>query len=92
MASHAIDSVLFRDLFGSEEIRRVFADEALVQRWLDVEAALARAEARVGLIPQEGAEEIARKARRENVDLERLGALRNAAAPRQGLNRQGQRS
>ena len=73
MASHAIDSVLFRDLFGSEEIRRVFADEALVQRWLDVEAALARAEARVGLIPQEAAEEISRKARRENIDLERLG-------------------
>ena len=92
MASHAVDSVLFRDLFGSEEMRRVFADEALVQRWLDVEAALARAEARVGLIPQEAAEEISRKARRENVDLERLGALRNAAAPRQGLNRQGQRS
>lgn len=73
MPSHMVDSVLFRDLFGSAAMRQVFADEALVQRWLDVEAALARAEARLGLIPQAAADEITRQARVENLDLEALG-------------------
>ena len=69
MASHVIDSVLFKDLFGSEEMRQVFSDESLVQRWLDVEAALARAEARLGIIPKEAADEITRKARVQYMDL-----------------------
>jgi 3-carboxy-cis,cis-muconate cycloisomerase len=71
--SHAVDSVLFRDLFGSEEMRAVFSDEALVQRWLDVEAALARAQAQVGLIPAEAAAQISSAARVANIDLEALG-------------------
>ncbi|HUF44523.1 MAG TPA: 3-carboxy-cis,cis-muconate cycloisomerase, partial [Aestuariivirgaceae bacterium] len=45
--AHIIDSRLFRDLFGSAEMRAVFADEAVVARWLEVEAALARAEAKL---------------------------------------------
>src|SRR3989304_6266301 len=69
MASHVIDSVLFKDLLGSEEVRKVFSDESLVQRWLDVEAALARAEARLGIIPKEAADEITRKARVQYMDL-----------------------
>ena len=73
MPSHAVDSVLFRDLFGTEEMRDVFSDEALVQRWLDVEAALARAQARVGMIPDGAAAEISRAARVEDLDLEALG-------------------
>lgn len=73
MPSHAVDSALFRDLFGSEEMRAVFADEALVQRWLDVEAALARAEASCGLVPAEAAAEITRRARVELLDLDDLG-------------------
>lgn len=73
MPSHATDSVLFRDLFGTDEMRAVFADEALFQRWLDVEAALARAQARLGLIPQSSADEIAAKARVELFDLEAIG-------------------
>ncbi len=50
-AAHALDSVLYGDMFGSVEMRAVFTDEALVRRWLEVEAALARAQASVGLIP-----------------------------------------
>ena len=49
-------------------MRAVFADKALLQKWLDFEAALARAEAAVGLIPPEAADEISRKARSELFD------------------------
>ena len=50
MASHMVDSALFKDQFGTEEMRRTFDDRNLLQKWMDVEAALARAEAAVGLI------------------------------------------
>ena len=42
MASSAIDSEIFGDLFGTPAMRHIFADETLIQRYLDVEAALAR--------------------------------------------------
>ena len=41
----------------------------MIQRWLDVEAALAVVEAELGIIPKTAAREIARKARVERLDL-----------------------
>jgi 3-carboxy-cis,cis-muconate cycloisomerase len=70
--AHIIDSRLFRDLFGSAEMRAVFADEAVVARWLEVEAALARAEAKLGLIPPSAAETISRCALEAKLDLNDL--------------------
>ncbi|MBI2322308.1 MAG: adenylosuccinate lyase [Chloroflexi bacterium] len=69
MPSSVVDSALLRDLYGTEEMRRIFADESLVQRWLDVEAALAQAEAEFGVIPAWAAVEIGRQARVELLDL-----------------------
>lgn len=68
MSSHVVDSIFFRDQYGTEEMRRVFDDDALLQRWLDVEAALARAEAQLGLIPAYAALEISTKALSSNLD------------------------
>lgn len=68
MPSHVIDSLLFQDMYGVEEMRRVFSDEHMVQCWLDYEAALARAEAAAGLVPAAAAAEITHKARVENID------------------------
>ncbi|HXY50962.1 MAG TPA: 3-carboxy-cis,cis-muconate cycloisomerase [Terriglobales bacterium] len=42
---------LLDPLFGSEAIDKIFADPSRLQRMLDFEAALARAEARAGVIP-----------------------------------------
>jgi 3-carboxy-cis,cis-muconate cycloisomerase len=56
-------------------MRAVFADESLIRTWLAVEAALAEAEARLGLIPADAAHEIARRARSERFD---VGELRRA--------------
>jgi 3-carboxy-cis,cis-muconate cycloisomerase len=64
-----IDSAFFGDLYSTPEMREVWSDRAMVQCWLDVEAALARAEARLGIIPPAAAEEISRKARVELLDL-----------------------
>jgi 3-carboxy-cis,cis-muconate cycloisomerase len=68
MPAHAIDSLYFRDLYGSAIMRAVFDDHALLQKWLDFEAALARAEAHVGVIPMSAALEITAQARGEFLD------------------------
>jgi 3-carboxy-cis,cis-muconate cycloisomerase len=57
--STTLDCELFRDLFGSARMREAFDTRAMVQAWLTVEAALAAAEAEVGLIPAAAAERIA---------------------------------
>jgi 3-carboxy-cis,cis-muconate cycloisomerase len=72
MTVSAVDSAVFGSLFTTAAMQAVFADQARLQRMLDVEAALARAEARLGLIPPAAAEEIAAKARLERFDLEAI--------------------
>jgi 3-carboxy-cis,cis-muconate cycloisomerase len=64
-----IDSPLFGDLFSTAEMRRIFSDESTIQRWMDVEAALARAEAKLGIIAQAHADEITRKCRVQLIDM-----------------------
>ena len=59
MPSTPLDSALFRDMFGTPGMRAIFSDEALVGRYVEVEVALARAEARCGIIPAKAAEAIA---------------------------------
>ena len=58
MPATALDSSIFRDIFSTPAMRQVFSDENRVQRYLDIEAALARAQARLGIIPPEAATEI----------------------------------
>lgn len=51
MSAYVIDSELFRDQFSTPEMREIFSDRCTVQAWLDVEVALAEAEAELGIIP-----------------------------------------
>ena len=60
-ATTVLDSILFRDAFGTPAMREVFSDYALISRYAEVEIALARAEALCGVIPAEAAEAIARR-------------------------------
>jgi 3-carboxy-cis,cis-muconate cycloisomerase len=69
MASTAFDSFYLRDRYGSPAMRAIWDDRMTIQRWLDVESALAEVEAELGLIPKSAAREIARKARVELLDL-----------------------
>jgi 3-carboxy-cis,cis-muconate cycloisomerase len=69
MSSHITDSVFLKDLYGTDAMRAVFEDQALLQKWLDAEVALAQAEAELGVIPQAAADEITRKGRAELIDI-----------------------
>ena len=85
----AIDSAILGNLVGTEAMRAVFADQQRIQRWLDVESALAKVEARLGIIPQAAADEIARNCRQERIDMTALGAqTERAGTPIVGLVRQ----
>ena len=61
-------------------VRALFTEAARLQSWLDVEAALAQAQAELGIIPDAAAREITRKAQLKYLDL---------AAVRAGLARTG---
>jgi 3-carboxy-cis,cis-muconate cycloisomerase len=69
MPSHITDSIFLKDLYGTDEMRAVFEDRALLQKWLDVEVALAQAEADLGIVPQAAADEIAQRGRAELIDV-----------------------
>jgi 3-carboxy-cis,cis-muconate cycloisomerase len=64
-----LDCEVLGDLFGSSEVREVFDSRALVQAWLDVECALAKAEAAAGVIPGWAAKRIASEADAGGFDL-----------------------
>ncbi len=61
--------------YGSPEMRKIFEIENRYRLMLQVEAALAKAEAEVGLIPPEAAEAIDRTVREGKVSLERIVEL-----------------
>ncbi|HWB51997.1 MAG TPA: adenylosuccinate lyase family protein [Stellaceae bacterium] len=72
-----LQSVLFADMFGTAAMRDAVGDLAFINNCVVVEAALARAQARAGVIPAEAAAAISRTAEailggRERLDLARL--------------------
>ena len=73
MAIHPIE---FR--YGTPEMKAVWEQEAKLQNMLKVEAALAKAEGEIGLIPKEAADEINRKASTEYVKQERVDEIERA--------------
>lgn len=65
----AFDSFYLKDRYGSKAMRAIWSDRAMVQAWLDCEAALALAESDAGVVPKSAARTIAKAARVENISL-----------------------
>lgn len=78
MPSTVFDSSIFRDLFGTPAMRAVFSDEALAQKYVEVEVALAKAQAQVGVIPPTAAKQIAEQAATRATDLGKLKKIGRA--------------
>lgn len=78
-------SSLYDPLFGSDAMRALFDERACVQGMLDFEAALARAQARVGLIPSAAGAAIANACHAPRYDFVQLAraaaSAGNAAIP-----------
>jgi 3-carboxy-cis,cis-muconate cycloisomerase len=86
MPVNPADSPIFGTLYGTDAMRAVFDERAFLQRMLDVEAALARVQARLGIIPAEAAAAITAAARVEVLDTARMAAsVANVGYPVVGL-------
>ncbi|WCE31398.1 class-II fumarase/aspartase family protein [Vibrio sp. SCSIO 43137] len=71
-AVSVFESKVYGDLFGTPAIRSVFSDTAMVQQWIEVEMALANAQAEVGIIPQSAAAEITMTGKSLQIDYAKL--------------------
>src|SRR5579872_2201415 len=86
MPINPADGPILGTLYGSDAMRAVFDERAFLQRMLDVEAALARVQARLGIIPADAAAAIGKAAQVENLDTAELAAsVRNVGYPVVGL-------
>src|SRR5512141_1902486 len=72
MPSTYLDSAVFRDIFTTSAMRAVWSDENRVQKYLDFEKALAVAQARLKIIPQEACDEIVRHCKADKIDMAKL--------------------
>ncbi|HET9770614.1 MAG TPA: adenylosuccinate lyase family protein, partial [Acidimicrobiia bacterium] len=63
-------SAVYAHLWSTPEVEALLGDEGRLASWLDILAALARAQGELGLIPAEAADEIIRRALVENLDLD----------------------
>ncbi|MEN6411418.1 MAG: adenylosuccinate lyase [Veillonellales bacterium] len=73
MPSTTIDSQVFGCLFSTDKMRDIFSDKNIVQKWLDTEAALAKAQGELGVIPKGKADEINAKAKAELLNIPQIG-------------------
>jgi 3-carboxy-cis,cis-muconate cycloisomerase len=79
MTNPLAPSLLLPPLVSSAAMRAILDDRARLQRMLDFEAALTRAEAAVGAVPASVADPIAAACKAEHYDLAALGAAAAAA-------------
>lgn len=72
--SHIVDSRFYSSGYTTAEARQVFCDLRRLQRWLDVEVALALSQAELGVIPEAAGRELEETARLDLFDLDAIKA------------------
>ena len=74
MPSIVVKSSIYGDMFGTADMRGLFEDDTLLGLYLDVETALARAQAQLGRIPEDAAKAITEAADIDKLDMDTLSA------------------
>lgn len=69
MPTSVLESTLFKDMFGTPEMRSVFDDQVTLSRYVEVEVALARVQGKLGIIPTDAATAIAQRADADKLDM-----------------------
>jgi 3-carboxy-cis,cis-muconate cycloisomerase len=72
MGATIIDSRIFGNIFSTGAMRQVWSDEHRTAKYVEIERALAVVQGRLGIIPQEAADEIVRNCDPAKFDLDRL--------------------
>jgi adenylosuccinate lyase len=85
MPVHPFDHQIHPHVFSTPELEALFDEQAVMQRWLDFEAALAEAQGHLGIIPAAAAAEIKAKALLTALDVEAIrqgySKSRNSVVP-----------
>ena len=74
MSISPYDSQIFGPLYGAEEVKAELSDQRLLQNMMLVEAALARVQARLKIIPSKAAEQITKRITNFDIDWAALAA------------------
>lgn len=69
----ALDSDIFAPLFCDKEVAGLFDDDAFLRAMLEVEGALARVQAKLGIIPSSAGEQISETAKTVSIDPQAIG-------------------
>jgi 3-carboxy-cis,cis-muconate cycloisomerase len=72
MNAGIIDSNIFGNIFSTDAMRFVWSDENRTAKYLDIERALAKVQGKLGIIPQEAADEIIRNCELAKIDMVKL--------------------
>src|SRR5204862_5501908 len=72
MPVSVIDSSIFRNIFSTDAMRRVWSDENRTTKYVEIEKALAVVQGRLGIIPQQAADEIVRNCDIGKIDMDKL--------------------
>src|SRR4051794_4853078 len=70
MGTRLSSSRLYAHLWGTPELAAVFDERPMLQSWLDILVALAKAQAELGIVPASAAATIADSARVDALDLD----------------------
>lgn len=73
MGARITESALYGHLWGTDELRDVFGENARIRDWVWILVQLAEAQGELGIIPARAAAAIARSAKPDRLDLARVG-------------------
>ena len=72
MASHVLDFLILGNNFSTSEMQAVWSEQNRLEKQVDVEVALAKAEGELGVIPADVADEIVKKADASKLSLQQI--------------------
>ena len=72
MASHVLDFLILGNNFSTSEMRAIWSEQNRLEKQVDVEVALAKAEGELGVIPTDIADEIVKKADASKLSLQQI--------------------
>ncbi|WP_102960478.1 adenylosuccinate lyase [Mangrovicella endophytica] len=74
MSVSVFDMSTMQHLWSTPQMREIFSEQNRLQKWLDFEAALAKTQGRLGIIPQSAADAIVAGAKIETLDISAIAA------------------
>ena len=72
MASHVLDFLILGNNFSTSEMRAIWSEQNRLEKQVDVEVALAKAEGELGVIPTDVADDIVKKADASKLSLQQI--------------------